>query len=324
MFLIKSNETNNPKTNLAIEEFAVRQLNDKNDFLYIYQNKPSVIIGKNQNPFEEINLPFILKEDIEIMRRISGGGAVYHEPGNINFCYITKSTRDNFNNYKNFLQPIVDYLKRLDVPAKINDRNDLVIQGKKISGNAQFTSRDKMLSHGTLLFNADLDVLAKSLEPGKLNLRSKSTKSVKSVVTNISEHLKNKLSIEEFKTGLIKSLLNENKFEGEIEFDQSQWAEINDLVNKKYNSWDWIWGRTPVFNIKVSFGWQDKYHSFFEIKGGIIHSVSGKENHRYKEIFDSLTGTKYWKSNIEATLKDNWPTLDEANKKLMADCIFPF
>jgi len=151
MYLIKTPPTTNPYLNIAIEEYAVRNLDMSHDYLFIYSNAPSVVIGKNQNPFMEVNLPFLKTNNIKLARRISGGGAVYHEPGNLNFCYITESTKENFNNYKKFLNPIIEYLNSLGIPAVINQRNDIEVEGLKISGNAQFTSRNRMLSHGTLL-----------------------------------------------------------------------------------------------------------------------------------------------------------------------------
>lgn len=324
MYLLKTPTVLDPATNLAIEEYAVRNLDINNDYLYIYQNNPSLIIGKNQNPFEEINVSLVLKEDIEIVRRISGGGAVYHGPGNINFCYITRSTRENFNNYKNFLKPIVDYLNKLKVAAEINKRNDLVIHGKKISGNAQFTSRNKMLSHGTLLFDADLKTLEQALIPKKVNLQSKSTKSVKSTVTNIRSHIKELLTSEQFKNQLTDCLLTAKGLQGEIEFTVDEWTQINRLIKNKYSSWKWNWGRTPEFDIHVTFGRHNKSKTLFTIKEGIIKSFQTEANQHHKEIFESLRGIRYWKKDIELSLKKNCSKLKEREKKLIANCIFPF
>ncbi|MCB0282376.1 MAG: lipoate--protein ligase family protein [Calditrichaeota bacterium] len=247
MYLVKTENIAVPAINLAIEEYLVRKVNSEDEFLYLYVNEPSVIIGKHQNPFEEVNLNFCRNSNINVYRRISGGGTVYHDKGNLNFCYITQSTQKNFNVYKQFLTPIVEYLNSIHVKAEINSRNDLIIGSQKISGNAQFTSRKRMLSHGTLLFNADLQNVSLALKTS-LEVVSKSTKSYRSPVTNISAHLNKSFSMEIFKEQVEKSICKTYKCLKQFELSNSDWNEIKKLARSKYISWDWNYGLTPPFS----------------------------------------------------------------------------
>ncbi len=324
MYLIKTPIITDPKINLAIEEYAVRNLDISNDYLFIYSNSPSVIIGKNQNPFEEINISFLNENSIELVRRISGGGAVYHEKGNINFSYITKSTKENFNNYSNFLQPIASLLNDLNVPAKINHRNDLLIGEKKISGNAQFTSRRRMLCHGTLLFDADLKKLSSSLKVSSKNLESKSTKSVKSKVTNISNFLPEPCNISDFKKRLLDGILCSFSFEGYLEFDQIQWNEINVLAKDKYSTWNWNWGRTPKFQITV-LETTLKFKTIITVERGHISKLEYLDSDEsLKEITSCLQNTRYTKSSIIKQLELNNQNLSKQIVQRLVKALFPF
>ena len=156
-YLIDNRNNTEPSINLALEEYAIRYLDISDDYVLLYQNNPAVILGRHQNLWEELNLNFIQKNNISINRRISGGGTVYHDLGNLNYSFITKFEKFKFNNYKFFTEPILTALHSLHIKAKLNSRNDIVIGHKKISGNAQFTSKDRMVSHGTLLYQSNLD-----------------------------------------------------------------------------------------------------------------------------------------------------------------------
>lgn len=321
MLFIKSPHNLDPKINLAIEEYAVRNFDIEKDYLFIYQNKPSVIIGKNQNPFEEINLSYIFNNKIEICRRISGGGAVYHEPGNVNFCYITKSSRENFNKYKIFLNPIVNYLNRLGLKAFVNSRNDLVIDNRKVSGNAQFTSRGRMLCHGTLLFSANLSIIRKTLMPLTILITSKSTKSVRSEVTNISEYLPETLSLTDFIAGFQTAILEHNNFDGEIILNPEQWMDVNKLAEEKYDSWEWTWGRTPAFTVNVTLSPFGNSNMLLHIENGIIKSIEADNSSALKQLINRLTGIRYQRETITLALLK---IIAKERQKLIADCLFPF
>ena len=189
--------SNNPFFNIASEEYFVKSFAESGTIIFIYVNAPSVIIGRNQNPWKEANISCLLQSGIPLVRRISGGGTVYHDEGNINLSFITDRTEKNFNNYREFTQPAINYLKSIGIPAELNKRNDIVIGERKISGNAQFSSKNRLLSHGTLLVSADLDKLQKTLNAKDLDLVSISTNSTRSKVTSLSDYLNYEISVEE-------------------------------------------------------------------------------------------------------------------------------
>ena len=201
---INNNDILDPAINLAIEEYALNALDINESFLLFYSMKPTVIVGKNQNTLEEINMDYVREHYVNVTRRLSGGGAVYNDEGDLSFSFITKDDGDSFNNYKRFTEPVVHALHSLGVPAELQGRNDLTVNGKKISGNAQFSTRGRMFSHGTLLFDVNLENVAMALNPDPEKYESKGIKSVRSRVTNIREHLSSDMTIIQFKQALLE------------------------------------------------------------------------------------------------------------------------
>ena len=155
--LIDNNNVTDPCINLSLEEFCVRNLDMKDDYLLFYINEPSIIIGKHQNTIEEINMKYVKDNNINVVRRISGGGTVYHDKGNLNFSFMTRHSQKSIHNFKLFTDPVIRVLNQLGVKAILNGRNDITVEGRKISGNAQFTDTRSMFSHGTLLFDSDIE-----------------------------------------------------------------------------------------------------------------------------------------------------------------------
>ena len=196
MYIIDNN-SDNAYFNIASEEYLLK--NKKEDFFMLYINPPSIIIGKNQNTLSEINTEYVDENNIAVVRRLSGGGAVYHCHGNLNFSFIINDKEESFMDFKKFTQPIISILGNMGVEAQLSGRNDILIDDKKISGNAQFKSRGRMIHHGTLLFSSDLSKLEKSLKANPLKFKDKATKSVKSRVANICDYLENPIDIHEFK-----------------------------------------------------------------------------------------------------------------------------
>lgn len=291
-------ESNEPATNFAIEEFVARNCDIEQDYLFLYRNKPSVIIGKNQNPFLEIDIQYLNEQNIPMVRRISGGGTVFHDLGNLNFCFITKSTRDNFNRYTQFLEPIVQFLNNLGVPAEINKRNDIIVNGKKVSGNAQFTSRNRMFSHGTLLFNANLQHLENLLNARTHTISTKSTASVRSIVTNISSHIKEPQSIDTFKNEL-SSYLNNNLNKAPFHFTEKEWHKVQELAEEKFKTWEWNWGRTPKFSLKI-----EELSLELHIQNAIIVDIILKnKNPEILQLTSILKAQKYDRPHLSTTLK---------------------
>lgn len=164
MLFIDNKGITDPRINLAIEEYCVKNLDINETYLLFYINEPSIIIGKNQNTVEEINADYVKEKGIHVVRRLSGGGAVYHDLGNLNFSFITKDDGDSFSNFKKFTEPVTKALSKLGVNAELSGRNDILAEGRKISGNAQFATKGRMFSHGTLLFDSEIDHVVSALK----------------------------------------------------------------------------------------------------------------------------------------------------------------
>ena len=246
--LILRSKTSNPAFNLATEEFLLK--NKSEDCFYLYINDPSIIVGKFQNSLAEINVEYVKENNIIVIRRMSGGGAVFHDPGNLNFTFIMTDQQDKTVDFRKYTQPILDVLRSLDVDAKFEGRNDMTIKGKKFSGNAKLYFNDKVLQHGTLLFNSTLPNLTQALKLNPLKYRDKSVKSISSRVTNISEHLTNDITLEEFESRIIKHVSNMYDDSKVYELTESDIEAINQLVEEKYGTWDWNFGHSPEYNFQ--------------------------------------------------------------------------
>lgn len=252
MLFIDNKGITDPTINLAIEEYCVKNLDINETYLLFYINEPSIIIGKNQNTVEEINADYVREKGIHVVRRLSGGGAVYHDLGNLNFSFITKDDGDSFHNFKKFTEPVTVALGKLGINAELSGRNDILAEGRKISGNAQFATKGRMFSHGTLLFDSEIDHVVSALNVKLDKIQSKGIKSIRSRVANIAEFLNEKITIEEF-----KQLLLENIFEGEseiptYELTEEDWKEIHKISEERYRNWDWNYGKSPKFNLQHS------------------------------------------------------------------------
>ena len=189
MLCIKDSHTD-PYFNIAADEYALKYLED--DCFMLWRNEPSIIVGKHQNTLAEINVDYVMKNNIKVVRRISGGGAVFHDLGNLNFTFVKNAGEDAQGDFRKFTQPILDVLQSMGINAKFEGRNDLTIDGKKFSGNAESIWKNRVLHHGTLLFSAVMTDLSAALKVNPLKFQDKAVKSVRSRVTNISEHLDRK------------------------------------------------------------------------------------------------------------------------------------
>lgn len=245
------NECINPHFNLALEEYVTKYFNPDEDYVILWQNEPSVIIGRNQNTIEEINLKYITDNKINVVRRLSGGGAVYHDFGNLNFTFIVKNDKDVVSNFKKFTEPVINALRELGVNAEFSGRNDITIEGKKFSGNAQYYFGNRLLHHGTILFNSDLNVVQEALNVKQDKIESKGVKSVRSRVTNIYPYLTDKVRIEEFKDTLLKFFMkDENYKDKEYILTDKDLTKVKELMASRYSKWDWNFGESPEFNIE--------------------------------------------------------------------------
>ena len=240
--LLIYNEITNPYFNLAMEEYLLKNFNE--DMFILWRNENAVIVGKNQNTLSEINLDYIKEHSIPVVRRQSGGGAVFHDLGNINFTFIANNN-DSFSDFKRFTTPIIDLLKTLDINAEFSGRNDLLIDGCKFSGNAQYNYKDRVMHHGTLLFSSQIADLSNALKVKPIKFEGKGVKSVKSRVTNISDHLKEPLTVLEFKDLIMNYLEKINTDNKHYTLSELDIENINKLVEEKYSTWDWYFGNSP-------------------------------------------------------------------------------
>jgi lipoate---protein ligase len=246
MITLCINQSNSdPYFNLAAEEYFLK--NFQEDFFMLWRSRPSVVVGKHQNALAEINHEFVRKNQIPVARRLSGGGTVFHDPGNVNFTFIRNVANISEVNFKVFTFPVIEALKKLDVKAYTTGRNDLLIDGKKISGNAEHVHRNRVLHHGTLLFDSHLEALKGALKVDLSKFEDKAVQSNRSEVTNISNYLPNPISVEEF-TDFLFGEISQNYPEIQIyEPTPIDIEAIQKLSIEKYQTWDWIFGYSPRY-----------------------------------------------------------------------------
>lgn len=309
MLFIDNQGITDPRINLAIEEYALKHLDINESYLLFYINEPSIIIGKNQNTIEEINTEYVEANSLHVVRRLSGGGAVYHDLGNLNFSFITKDDGESFHNFLKFTEPVINALKKMGVNAELSGRNDLTVDGRKISGNAQFSTRGRMFSHGTLMLDSEIENVVSALKVKKDKIESKGIKSIRSRVANISEFLNEKITIEQFREILLKNIFEDSKDIPEYKLTEEDWKEIDKISKERYQNWDWNYGKSPKFDYEHS-------HRFPVGSIDIRINVNKGEIKECKiygdffgvgdvsEIEEKLAGVRYEKSEIEKALAD--------------------
>jgi lipoate-protein ligase A len=309
MLFIDNKGITDPRINLAIEEYALKHLDIDETYLLFYINRPSIIIGRNQNTIEEINTDYVKKNDIIVVRRLSGGGAVYHDLGNLNFSFITKDDGDSFHNFRKFTEPVIRALNKLGVKAELQGRNDIVVDGRKVSGNAQFSTGGRMFSHGTLLLNTELENVAKALKVKKEKIESKGIKSVRSRVANISEFLPEPMTIEEFRSFLLKNIFEGEEKIPEYVLTEKDWEKIDEISRNRYQKWEWNYGKSPKFNIQHSKRFPiGSIDVRLEVDKGIIQNCKIYGDFfgvgDVADIEKRLTGVRYDREAMAEALKD--------------------
>lgn len=235
--------------NIALEEYLLYQYPTEEIFL-LYVNAPSIIVGKFQNTLAEINLDYVKEKHIKVVRRMSGGGAVYHDLGNLNFSFHTLLGKNDFMDFSQFTSPVVKLLNELNVPAKLEGRNDLLIEGKKFSGNAKLAKNGKMIQHGTILFNSDMSVLGDALKINPLKYVDKAIKSNRSRVTNLIDYLPAEMTTEDLKSLLIDEIAKSEEQSIFYTLTDQDLVGVEELIKTKYQTWDWNFGFSPNYNFK--------------------------------------------------------------------------
>ncbi|MBJ6361466.1 lipoate--protein ligase [Paenibacillus sp. GCM10012307] len=311
MLFIDNCGITDPALNLAIEEYALRRLPMTDSYLLFYINEPSIIIGKNQNTIEEINADYVKEKQLHVVRRLSGGGAVYHDLGNLNFSFITADDGASFHNFRKFTEPVIETLHRLGIDAELTGRNDIQVGERKISGNAQFAAKGRMFSHGTLLFNSEMEHVASALKVKAMKVESKSTKSVRSRVANISEFLQEPLTIEQFRSRILQHIFGSAEDAGisRYQLTEEDWAEIRKLADERYRNWDWNYGRSPRFNLRSAYKFPvGIIETLLDIKEGRIAGIKiygdffGVKD--VAELEQMLSGIRYDEEAVAAALEE--------------------
>lgn len=297
------NDSYDPYFNLACEEYVLKNLAGVEPCFLLWQNKPTIVVGRFQNTQAEINFEFVQKRKVNVVRRNTGGGAVYHDLGNLNFTFIQQSEQRKLD-FRRFTLPIVKALNAMGVPAELSGRNDLTIKGKKFSGNSQYHYKGKIMHHGTLLFNSNLDDVAEALLVSPEKFESKGVKSVRGRVTNISEYLNLEFTIAQFKAILLEYLFAGREIK-KYNLNAEDLKKIENLRQEKYLTWEWNYGHSPGFDFR-----QKKRFPCGEIEVGLVIKAGKiKECKFYGDFFSNedltilekgLVGLKYQEGEIEA------------------------
>lgn len=275
----------------------------------LWQNSPAIIIGRNQNAWEEINSEYVKQHDIAVVRRLTGGGAVYHDLGNVNFTFVVKDGGQGFD-FARFARPIVRALAQLGITAEASGRNDILIDGRKFSGNSEYRQGDRLLHHGTLLFASDLGVLGQALQVKPQKIASKGIKSVRSRVTNIADYLPQPVNQTVFQAAVMEAVAAEFGAElRDYHLSLKDLAAINQLRADKYATWQWNYGQAPKFNLqrsaRYSFGEIDVR---LQIMRGHIQSctIYGDffSNADMSKLTAQLTGIAYERQALAAAIAD--------------------
>ncbi len=250
LVLIDNEGVTDPTLNLALEEWTLRNLDPQYRYLLFYVNEPSIIIGRNQNTLEEINRAYVADRNVRVVRRMSGGGAVYHDEGNLNFSFMTDYKPDRLHSFNRFTRPLRRVLASMGVEAQLEGRNDLVAgDGRKISGNAQFSTPRRMFSHGTLMFNTDRKALARALDVTPDKIDSKAHQSVRKRVANISEVGGRVYDVATFRRLLVDGLFPQDETPV-YTLRGDEWDAVEALADEKYRRWTWNVGASPPFDVR--------------------------------------------------------------------------
>jgi lipoate---protein ligase len=297
-----------PYFNIATDEFIFKHIEE--DCFMLWQNDNAIIVGKHQNALAEINVDYVREKGIHVVRRLSGGGAVYHDMGNLNFSFTHKGNDPSkMVDFRKYTAPIIEVLNDLGVDARFEGRNDLMIDGKKFSGNAEHVIGNKVLHHGTLLFASEMRDISGALKINPLKYQDKAVKSIPKRVTNIKDHLKATMTLETFRNKILEHVLNSFPGAYLYEFTADDFAKIQQIRDEKYATWEWNFGYSPQYDFQQAVrtpGGTLEIH--MNVKEGVIREIRflGDFFHiaPIEELQEALVGCPHEESALRIRLNE--------------------
>jgi len=316
MIFIERNETN-PYFNIAAEEYALR--NFKDDILMLWESKDSVVLGKHQNAFAEVNYPYLIKNRIPLIRRISGGGTVFHSRANLNITVIrTSDEQSGLIDFREFTRPLMEFLAGFGIETKFEGKNNLTVEGLKFSGNSAHIFKNRVLHHGTILFDANLDFIEEIVNENNGGFKDKAIKSVRAEVTNLKPYFNKDIGFSEFKEQLKKHLLKEYNINEVRTFTKLDKNEILRLMQERYKSWDWNFGYSPAFEFNNEIAVEaEVFRCKLKLKNAkILDAEIHVNTSRLSEIEKALKQKKFSQVAIRTALFETGLPAEEINKYL--------
>ncbi len=309
-------ESNDPYFNLAIEELLLRKKTE--DYLILGINTPSVIIGKHQTPHREINTRFLTEHKIPVIRRITGGGTVYHDAGNLNFTFIKQAEPGKQVDFRKYTQPVIDFLASEGVDARFEGKNDLKVEGLKISGNAEHVHHNRVLHHGTLLFSTSLNILRNTLRKDTSHYTSRAVESNPSSVANLNERLSRFKDIFEFRSGMMDYFIGNLPEAMEYKLSEQDIFEAENIAKTKYKTWEWNWAYGPEYQFVNEFEFSgEKVRCRLYVREGIMRDIVLEGSSDLAGIAKKLIGRRHMVEDLIEVFK-------EENIKVNKEEIFNF
>lgn len=307
MFCIQNLSTD-PYFNLAAEEYLLKHVAD--DCFMLWRNTPAIIIGKHQNAYAEINVAYVAQRNIPVIRRLSGGGAVFHDLGNLNFTMTSTNKEQSAVNYRKFTLPVLETMQKLGVNAQLDGTSNLTIAGKKFSGNAEYLYKQRILHHGTLLFSTHLPDLKAALRVHPLTYSGHAVQSIRASVTNISDHLRQSLDIAAFAELLMRDMFERHPDAARSEFSAADIQAIHALREQKYLTWNWNIGMSPPYTLrKTGMVNAEPIEVLLAVRNGMIREINFSAEHfsqpALTAIENALRNTPHDHNAVRETLQSS-------------------